>query len=476
MVPKFQDHQMFGPDMIEINFRVHVKREISGRMSTRKQNKERLWGRAYGTDVGATVGAALVFFLSPLLPLYFYIACTKYECALSSPALEILHGRSIFEFYWSESPRPTWEAVKIFVVWELFQLVLYLFVPGPVGMGQETPAGHKLKYNVNGLRAWAVTHIVFLGCVIFGIFPGTIVYDNWGPLLIVANVFGYSLAIFVYIKAIVAPTHARDVKFSGNFIYDFFLGTEFNPRIGNFDFKLFFNGRPGIIGWNVINLSFCFAQWQKHGSVTNSMILVIVLHLIYILDFFWNEDWYLRTIDIAHDHFGWYLAWGDTVWLPWMYTLQGFYLVYHPTKLSTIEFVGVLALGLAGYYIFRAVNNQKNDFRQDPHNYKIWGKKATFIEAPYKTADGATKKSYLLTSGFWGWARHFNYLGDLAISYAFCAACGYKHLYPFFYIIYMMALLLHRVERDHGRCQDKYGPVWTKYTKQVPYKVIPYLY
>jgi hypothetical protein len=27
---------------------------------------------------------------------------------------------------------------------------------------------------------------------------------------------------------------------------------------------------------------------------------------------------YLRTIDIAHDHFGFYLAWGDVVWLPFM--------------------------------------------------------------------------------------------------------------------------------------------------------------
>jgi 7-dehydrocholesterol reductase len=37
-----------------------------------------------------------------------------------------------------------------------------------------------------------------------------------------------------------------------------------------------------------------------------------------VVDFFINEDWYLRTIDIAHDHFGFYLAWGDVVWLPFM--------------------------------------------------------------------------------------------------------------------------------------------------------------
>jgi len=28
------------------------------------------------------------------------------------------------------------------------------------------------------------------------------------------------------------PTHPDDVKYSGNFIYDFFMGAEMNPRIG----------------------------------------------------------------------------------------------------------------------------------------------------------------------------------------------------------------------------------------------------
>lgn len=68
-----------------------------------------------------------------------------------------------------------------------------------------------------------------------------------------------------------------------------------------------------------------------------------ILHLVYILDFFWNEDWYLRTIDIAHDHFGWMLAWGDAVWLPFVYTLPGTYLVTSPgTPLSSMRIVPTL--------------------------------------------------------------------------------------------------------------------------------------
>ena len=75
------------------------------------------------------------------------------------------------------------------------------------------------------------------------------------------------------------------------------MGIEFNPRLGKlFDFKLFHNGRPGIVAWTLINASFAVAQYQKIGYITNSMILLNVLHAIYVLDFFYHEDWYLRTI------------------------------------------------------------------------------------------------------------------------------------------------------------------------------------
>jgi 7-dehydrocholesterol reductase len=78
------------------------------------------------------------------------------------------------------------------------------------------------------------------------------------------------------------------------------------------------------------DLSFTTYQYQIHGYLTNSIIVADILHAIYVLDFFINEDWCLRTIDICHDHFGFYLAWGSVVWLPSMYILQTQYLARHP--------------------------------------------------------------------------------------------------------------------------------------------------
>jgi len=152
------------------------------------------------------------------------------------------------------------------------------------------------------------------------------------------------------------------------------------------------------------------------------------------------------------------------------------YLAMVPYEMGNVEFLVVLSIGLLGYYIFRAVNNQKNEFRLSHGKMEIWGKTARVIEANYVTTDGRKHKSLLLASGFWGWARHFNYLGDLLLSFAYCAACGWNHFYPYFYIISMIVLLVARVERDSGRCHLKYGKQWEEYCKIVPYKIIPLIY
>jgi len=329
------------------------------------------------------------------------------------------------------------------------------------------------------MRAWVVTHLLFLGLSTPGLnlFPTSIIEQHWGGLLVAANVYGYLLAAFVFVKAHFFPSHLEDRKFSGSLLYDAFMGIEMNPRFGElWDFKLFHNGRPGIVAWTMINISFAAAEYERKGFVSKEMIALNILHAIYVVDFFWNEDWYLRTIDIAHDHFGFYLAWGDSVWLPWMYTLQSHYLLRNDINLSTALYAAVLAMGLVGYYIFRTVNNQKDLVRKSDGKCQIWGKPARFIRAEYATSDGKVNKSILLTSGYWGISRHFNYVGDLLMCQAFCMCCGFDHLLPYFYVIYMTILLVHRIWRDDHRLSAKYGKYWDEYKRQVPWKLFPYVY
>ncbi|KAJ3275129.1 hypothetical protein HDV01_001268 [Terramyces sp. JEL0728] len=405
-------------------------------------------------------GCFFMMAFCPTIVLFFWLACDSFQCSVVSP-VEFVFGNGWDQFVMNYFPKPTVYGFQLFF-----------------GCGQMTPAGHKLPYVVNGLLAWIVTHALFLiGSLRYGLFNASIIADNWGSLMIAATAYGYFLTGFAYFKAHVFPSHPADRKFSNSVMYDLFMGIEFNPRFGKyFDFKLFHNGRPGIVAWTLINLSFAAAQYNEIGYVTNSMVLLNFLHAVYVLDFFYHEDWYLRTIDIAHDHFGFYLAWGDSVWLPYMYTLQSHFLLRHPLDLSFEYFSLVFTIGMVGYYIFRTVNNQKDIVRSTNGKCLIWGKPAEYIRTNFVTSDGKVHGSLLLTSGYWGISRHFNYVGDLLMSLAFCMTCGYGYILPYFYIVYMTILLCQRIERDHLRLCGKYGKYWDQYCQKVPYKLIPFIY
>lgn len=156
-----------------------------------------------------------------------------------------------------------------------------------------------------------------------------------------------------------------------------------------------------------------------------------------------------------------------------VYTLQVQYLGRYPVHLSTPQAFIILAIGLSGYALFRAVNHQKDLVRSTAGNALIWGKKAEYVSCTYKTGDGKTHTSLLLTSGWWGFSRHANYLADLMLSWAMCATCGMEHVLPWSYFFFMGTLLVHRLKRDEKRCAAKYGKGWDLYASQVRWKLIP---
>ena len=63
---------------------------------------------------------------------------------------------------------------------------------------------------------------------------------------------------------------------------------------------------------------------------------------------------------------------------------------------------GIVALKALGYAIFRGANSQKDAFRRDPHAPGVRHLRSL------QTPSGRR----LLVSGWWGIARHINYLGD----------------------------------------------------------------
>ena len=399
----------------------------------------------------------LLLLLLPPLVYYLWICARFYDGALVIP-------RSLAELrdLYSHVAAPTWTAVAIYGGWFLLQLVLQLYTPGRVVYGSPLPDGTRLPYRMNGLAAFLLTLGLCAGLVTLGILPATLLADHFGPLLSLVNLFAFGYAGFLYLLG-----KARGERGTGAPLYDYFMGLSLNPRSGALDHKLFCEARPGLILWALLDLSLLAKQRQLHGSVSTPMLMVCLMQVWYVADFYLHEEAILSTWDIKYENFGWMLCWGDLCWVPFTYSLQATYLLTHPQALPGFMVVLIIVLNAAGYVIFRGTNLQKHRFRQDPT--------ATFLGAP-QTYIRTARGSLLLTSGFWGVARHLNYLGDLMMALAWCLTCGTRHLLPYFYIIYFTALLVHRERRDHDTCAAKYGADWDAYCQQVRYRILPGVY
>ncbi|KAF4965391.1 hypothetical protein FSARC_6805 [Fusarium sarcochroum] len=433
-----------------------------------------VWGRAgLGRSWLRSLVGASPLLLAPIASISIFITLAQYEGSLSLFA-DAVQKHGFWTICAQYGPQITFKGIAAVICWVGVQAVLYCYLPGEEHKGQYTPAGHLLTYKINGLSAWFVTHLLYGVLSWLGILDPGFIPRNWSSLIGAMNLAGFGISALAFVKAYVMPSHREDRKFSGSLLYDFYMGIELNPRLGdNFDLKLFSNGRPGMMVWTLIDFSNMAYQYQKQQYIEPSLILVTALQTLYVIDFFINESWYLRTIDIAHDHYGFYLAWDCFCFLPTTYTIQGQYLGLYPSSASTPYLAFFFALGIAGYVLFRSVNHQKDKVRRTGGKCTIWGKPAECIVASFRTSDGEQHTSLLLCSGWWGWSRHANYVGDLFLSFSTCALVGSTRAVVWTYAVWMAVLLIHRCIRDEKRCSVKYGAAWTEYCKRVPWRFIP---
>lgn len=353
------------------------------------------------------------------------------------------------------------------------QLILMRLVPGKKVTGPETPKGNIPVYKDNGFASFLITIGGFyLATSVLHLFKASIVYDNFGGILGALNIFSLVFCLLLYFKGRYAPS-SSDNGSSGNFILDYYWGTELYPRIFGFDIKQFTNCRFGMMGWPVIILSFAAKQAETTG-LSNSMILCVSIMMIYIAKFFWWESGYFRSMDIMHDRAGFYICWGCLVWVPSIYTLPAMYLVNHPYQFSTPVAALIMLAGVASILFNYLADRQRQKVRSSNGQCKVWGKAPKLIHAEYIDHKGEKRNSLLLTSGWWGVSRHFHYLLELSLAFFWTLPALFSHFLPWFYVIFLTILLVHRAYRDDARCANKYGDYWKEYCALVPNKIIPW--
>lgn len=258
-------------------------------------------------------------------------------------------------------------------------------------------------------------------------------------------------------------------------MYEFYRGMELHPRIFDVDVKQLTNSRFGLMSWLLLVISFFVCSCVVH-DFSLSIFVCVALQTVYLAKFYWWETGYFNTLDMTLDRAGYYICWGCIVWVPSFYTFSVYFLVSRPPYIGPNGAWLILFFGVLFTVLNYWVDWQKEYFRKSGGRCRIWAKTADFIVAHYKTNVGTNKKTQLLTSGFWGVARHLNYLFEIMVAMSWSLpALGYG-IWPFMYPIFLSVLLVHRTFRDEKKCQEKYGKAWTEYCQKVPYRLIPGLF
>lgn len=340
--------------------------------------------------------------------------------------------------------------------------VLHLIVPGRWVDGYvQDERGQPLRYRLNGLRVMAITIGLYLLGGLAGLFPWDYLYLHRWESALTACALGLA-----FTAAIVFTAPPR-----GPLLADLYLGRRDNPRIlgGHLDAKMFLY----VIGAVVLelNLLACLAHhWLLYpGDPSPGMFLHVALFSFFLCEYLYFERVHLYTYDLFAECVGFKLGWGCLCFYAFFYAVGAWSLAAAPNPHTS--FSGLLLSALVfftGWALARGANLQKYFFKRDPTRPAFGLLQPEAIEH-----DGRR----LLVNGFWGLSRHINYLGEILMATGLALALGYPAaLGPWLYPLYYVGLLFPRQYQDDLRCAEKYGPLWTAYTRRVRWRIIPGIY
>ncbi|KAJ9184424.1 hypothetical protein P3X46_004152 [Hevea brasiliensis] len=358
---------------------------------------------------------------------------------------------------------PSLNSVYVLVVFFGYLAIAGSILPGKVVPGVTLQDGSRLCYRCNGLLSLLLL-VALLGVgAKMDLLSPTVISESGFELLSTTFILSVLVTLVLYAAGCNSQNQGSSLKphVTGNLIHDWWFGIQLNPQFVGIDLKFFFV-RAGMMGWLFINLS-VLAKSIQDANLSCSMILYQLFCALYILDYFFYEEYMTSTWDIIAERLGFMLVFGDLVWIPFTFSIQGWWLLGNKVELTTAAVVANCLVFLIGYLVFRGANKQKHVFKKNPKAV-IWGK-------PPRVIGGK-----LLASGYWGIARHCNYLGDLLLALSFSLPCGISSPVPYFYPIYLLILLMWRERRDEARCAEKYKEVWAEYRRLVPWRILPYFY
>lgn len=260
-------------------------------------------------------------------------------------------------------------------------------------------------------------------------------------------------------------------------LLQFFSGREFNPRWRWFDYKMF------CYLWGAVLLQFILLnvvayQYVMEGYVTNRLLVYVGMFSWFVLDYMYHEYVHVFTYDMFAERMGFKIVWGCVCFYPYFYTVGAWPTAMispaEDVELMSWPVLAWVAVFLAGWVLSRGANNQKHQFKQNPDKPFLFGlirpKSVVVLSKKSK------QRTRLLCSGWWGFARHVNYLGEILMGVGLALPGGMHSWVPWLYPLYYVLLLVPREREDNRLCHAKYGRAWREYCRVVPYRIVPYVY
>ena len=375
-------------------------------------------------------------------------------------ALGIEH---FFELSGSEKVWGFFTPLIIFAAFFLVQLIL----PGRRVPGYVTnpETGEPRNYKLNGLLVFAIAQILwgfeltgldrdwFFRSTLWAILGGTV----FTTLFAIWAVFSQPKGEIQNPWLALWEGRAKEISL-------------FGERI---DIKMWFY----VVGGTMLSLNaLSGAVWHNENidDANPGVFLYAAFMTFYVFDYFIFERVQLYTYDLIHEHLGFKLFWGGLLVYGWLFIIPLWGMAAYPDPDISgawryIWLIGSAALFVFGWSISRGANLQKYTFKRWPDRKFLGIIEPTYIEA------GDRK---ILTSGYWGAARHFNYLGEGFLCVGIALAFGhFAVLWAWTYAIFIITFFTIRQRFDERECAQKYGPEkWAEYQEKVPYRIFPGVY
>jgi 7-dehydrocholesterol reductase len=452
-----------------------------------------------------TVGPLLLLVITPVFVNIAALATLRFDGNVTQMLYnyDLLSGTfsivSVRDLLFDAFPLPSISILALMAVFVLFELILFVLIPGKEYCGAVAPSGFIPRFRRNGASAFFITSAAFLwGSKVVQppLFSAEVVYDNLLPIMTMLNVGALFIAVALFAKGVLSPStpdhgHGSSVLSAPlrGLPFRLYWGEELYPSIFGVDLKHFLICRVGMMLWFIFSVSFAFAAVREvngnvvPGDAVLSFIPTIFagtsLIILYVAKFFvfFEVPGYMSAADISVDRLGFMLAWGPIVFMPLVHNLQVLHLVKGTTLLS-FTFSSALAwvaFGIVMIFLNFDADTQRHRVRALEGKAVVWGKPATFIRATYTDAAGVQHSNLLLTCGWHGIVRHFHYIPDIILLAMYCFPAGLPWERPlvWMYFFYLSSLLIDRCDRIDARCAAKYGESWDAYRALVPYKLIP---